>query len=174
MKAANIVRRENDGDTWVEAKAILDEETGETRSYFWSVKSKRRTWDRPPRNAGKVIYWTQIAKHNTENEKVPQKIAVHKGSKKAQQKTVQGRRRSDPLPVPAPIMSITPITTRSTTPNSTRSARSSPTKSITSTPISSTTPSPTRCITPPDHVLSTSIPIRRRTCPPTKSAGSGS
>lgn len=49
-----------DGDVWVEAKAILDESTGKTRSYFWSKNTRRRVWDKPPSDAGKVIYMKDL------------------------------------------------------------------------------------------------------------------
>eukprot|EP00957_Ditylum_brightwellii_P088162 6715147-Ditylum_brightwellii.AAC.1 len=59
----------DDGDTWVEAKAIIDQSKGETRSYFWSRNTQKRVWDKPPPNAGTVIYWEQISEYQT-----PQKV----------------------------------------------------------------------------------------------------
>lgn len=59
-KKKHIIKNGGDGDIWVEAKVIVDNETGRTRSYFYSKNTQEKVWDEPPSGARRVVYLRDV------------------------------------------------------------------------------------------------------------------
>uniref|UniRef100_A0A7S2DWJ9 WW domain-containing protein n=1 Tax=Helicotheca tamesis TaxID=374047 RepID=A0A7S2DWJ9_9STRA len=95
---AELQTTESDGDTWVEAKAILDESTKEMRSYFWSRNTQERVWDKPPPNAGKVVWWEQIVEYDSEQKPQHLKIVSTSSGEEKKKKNLSPLRKRNVSP----------------------------------------------------------------------------